>query len=93
MSSNLEFYFLSFVLQNYPSYLGVCPGLPSGHIEEENGSIQNMYSTVLIINSIHHDTSHSIEVRRQNKTLGLLPPSVETHTLQTQRCEFDVSMI
>ncbi|CAD6445063.1 2eddbf9f-7652-4537-857d-43c06a7d0761-CDS [Sclerotinia trifoliorum] len=35
---------------------------------------------------IHPDTSHSLEVRRQNKTLGLVPPNVESYALQTQRC-------
>ncbi|KAM3073565.1 hypothetical protein ACMFMF_006770 [Clarireedia jacksonii] len=32
------------------------------------------------------DTSHSIETRRQNQTLGLIPPSVESHSVQAQRC-------
>jgi malate dehydrogenase (oxaloacetate-decarboxylating)(NADP+) len=37
---------------------------------------------------MHPDTSHSLEVRRQNSTLGLVPPNVESHALQAQRCEF-----
>ncbi|KAF8865954.1 NADP-dependent malic enzyme [Acephala macrosclerotiorum] len=36
--------------------------------------------------STPHDTSHSLDVRKQLRTHGLLPPSVESHALQAQRC-------
>ncbi|KUJ19977.1 NADP-dependent malic enzyme [Mollisia scopiformis] len=32
------------------------------------------------------DTSHPIEVRKQIRSHGLLPPNVESHALQAQRC-------
>ncbi|KAE8446140.1 hypothetical protein EG329_012512 [Mollisiaceae sp. DMI_Dod_QoI] len=38
-------------------------------------------------NSAPPDTSHSLEVRKQLRTHGLLPPSIESHALQTQRCK------
>ncbi|RAL59515.1 hypothetical protein DID88_006509 [Monilinia fructigena] len=44
------------------------------------------HSRIRVTEPIQPDTSHSIEVRRQNKTLGLVPPSVESYALQAQRC-------
>ncbi|TGO19259.1 hypothetical protein BTUL_0005g01080 [Botrytis tulipae] len=55
-------------------------------------ALDKRYSQENIVNMnkfdhpVYPDTSHSIEMRRKNKTLGLVPPSVESHKLQTTRC-------
>lgn len=44
-----------------------------------------------VYGSIRPDTSFSIETRKKLGIHGLIPPNVESHALQAQRCEFAVS--
>ncbi|EDN92962.1 hypothetical protein SS1G_08827 [Sclerotinia sclerotiorum 1980 UF-70] len=67
----------------------VTAGLP-GNYSSSSSSSRDIVTRVVKMSkfgqTIHPDTSHSLEVRRQNKTLGLVPPNVESYALQTQRC-------
>lgn len=69
----------------------VTAGLPGNYSSSSSSSSSRDIVTRVVKMSkfgqtIHPDTSHSLEVRRQNKTLGLVPPNVESYALQTQRC-------